>query len=765
MIELKDVTKYYSSDTSVAMALRNINLEFHKGEFVVITGKSGSGKSTLLNVISGMDTYEEGEMYFNGMETSYYDKKDWEDYRRENISFIYQSYNLIDSYTALENVETVMRIENGKERRRERKKRALEILDQVGLKKRARHKAVHLSSGQKQRLGIARALAKDTDIIIADEPTGNLDVENGVAVMKMLYELSRDKLVIVVTHNFEQVQDFATRKIRLFDGEVAEDILLNPQQERKEETGQKTTEKKRTEKKHGEWFQAVGFVHKNRMAQPHRTIFLFLLMLVITSSLMIMYGYLLANMDDSVTRDTSQGAFNNTQKERLVVRKPDGSTFSDSDIEVLQKIAHVKYVSRYDFAGEISCLYKSGEDYKIEYKKSETSDRKSLTVDALDYSEFTEEAAGLDESRIEGKLPENMYEAVITSKDSSLIGTQMDIYFKSRKWSDATWLGGTFTITGIVKEDGNKPYFSGEFLKSMNINYGDSRTELHYDITRTTMYSGEEENSYEQTMSKKGKVIFIQGEGLTGNQIRLSESILMNIRTDGVVSGDQTIRESLNKDAVLKYSDGTGEDTEYSLEIVEGSHSGSASVVETSHEFLEQLYGSTEITQVSVYMNDYAYTDRVIKEINQSGYQAVSPYRISAGDYNTELVQERMTALGLSAAVLIAVFFLSIMVLYAIMKLKTKDFKILKSLGLKQSVINRMNLYELATAGLAAVLVLILAGVTADRMNVRVISDIIRYYTARDYVLAMVAVLILAIITAAWFNRYLGKILGGKDND
>ncbi len=762
MIELKDVTKYYSSDTSVAMALRNINLEFHKGEFVVITGKSGSGKSTLLNVISGMDTYEEGEMYFNGMETSYYDKKDWEDYRRENISFIYQSYNLIDSYTALENVETVMRIENGKESRRERKKRALEILDQVGLKKRARHKAVHLSSGQKQRLGIARALAKDTDIIIADEPTGNLDVENGVAVMKMLYELSRDKLVIVVTHNFEQVQDFATRKIRLFDGEVAEDILLNPQQERKEETGQKTTEKKKTEKKHGEWFQAVGFVHKNRMAQPHRTIFLFLLMLVITSSLMIMYGYLLANMDDSVTRDTSQGAFNNTQKERLVVRKPDGSTFSDSDIEVLQKIAHVKYVSRYDFAGEISCLYKSGEDYKIEYKKSETSDRKSLTVDALDYSEFTEEAAGLDESRIEGKLPENMYEAVITSKDSSLIGTQMDIYFKSKKWSDATWLGGTFTITGIVKEDGNKPYFSGEFLKSMNINYGDSRTELHYDITRTTTYSEEEENSYEQTMSKKGKVIFIQGEGLTGNQIRLSESILMNIRTDGVVSGDQTIRESLNKDAVLKYSDGTGEDTEYSLEIVEGSHSGSASVVETSHEFLEQLYGSTEITQVSVYMNDYAYTDRVIKQINQSGYQAVSPYRISAGDYNTELVQERLTALGLSAAVLIAVFFLSIMVLYAIMKLKTKDFKILKSLGLKQSVINRMNLYELATAGLAAVLVLILAGVTADRMNVRVISDIIRYYTARDYVLAMVAVLILAIITAAWFNRYLGKILGGK---
>ena len=373
MIKLKDVAKYYTSDSSIVMALRNINLEFRKGEFVAITGKSGGGKSTLLNVISGMDTYEDGEMYFQNMETSYYDSRDWENYRRENISFIYQAYNLIDSYTALENVEAVMMIcdkEENKKVRKERRKKALEILDKVGLKKRAKHKAVHLSSGQKQRLGIARALAKDTDIIIADEPTGNLDVENGAAVMKMLYELSKERLVIVVTHNFEQVQEYASRKIRLFDGEIAEDIKLKPELYENgifkgiREEPQEKLEIEKT-KQDASFGKAVRFVKMNQKAQPHRTFFIFTILTAVIASFFVMYGYFLSSLDDTVTKEVSDEVFCNVSNKRLIVRKSDGSIFSDKDIEALNSLRYVSYVDKYDYANEISCLYEKDDYYVI----------------------------------------------------------------------------------------------------------------------------------------------------------------------------------------------------------------------------------------------------------------------------------------------------------------------------------------------------------------------------------------------------------------
>ena len=224
-LQLQGIGKIYVSEGNVTVGIRGVDLSFERGEFVAITGRSGSGKSTLLNVISGMDTYEEGELLIEGNPTSHYRQPEWEKYREKYISFVFQDYNIIDSYTVLENVElALMHIPDKKERRR----RAVELLERVGMKAHLNHRGSKLSGGQKQRTVIARALAKDSPIILADEPTGNLDAETSREIVALLREVSRDKLLIVVTHNFEQVEEYATRHIRVYDGAIESDQVIAP---------------------------------------------------------------------------------------------------------------------------------------------------------------------------------------------------------------------------------------------------------------------------------------------------------------------------------------------------------------------------------------------------------------------------------------------------------------------------------------------------------------------------------------------------------
>ncbi len=228
LIKLENISKYYKSGEGVSVGMQKVSLDFNLGEFVAVTGESGSGKSTLLNVISGLDSYEDGELYINDEETSHFLIKDWENYRSKYIGFIFQSYNIIDSFTVYENVILALEVQNYP--RKERKKRALELIDKVGLTSHKNHKASKLSGGQKQRAVIARALAKDTPIIVADEPTGNLDSESSKQVIDLLLDLSKDKLIIIVTHDYDQVKDIATRHIKMHDGEVVEDKKIKPTQ-------------------------------------------------------------------------------------------------------------------------------------------------------------------------------------------------------------------------------------------------------------------------------------------------------------------------------------------------------------------------------------------------------------------------------------------------------------------------------------------------------------------------------------------------------
>lgn len=224
MIKLVNVSKYYTSGDVTNLGLRNINLDLHKGEIVAIVGESGSGKSTLLNVITKMDSFDEGEIYYKGNETSYFGINDMDNFRKNKVGFIFQNYNIIDSYTVLENVMLPYTI-NGEDNK-QAKEKAIELIEKVGLKKRMHNRGSQLSGGEKQRCVIARALASNAEILACDEPTGNLDSKTSAEIISLIKEVASDKLVLIVTHNYESIAHIATRKIVVHDGEILEDIKL-----------------------------------------------------------------------------------------------------------------------------------------------------------------------------------------------------------------------------------------------------------------------------------------------------------------------------------------------------------------------------------------------------------------------------------------------------------------------------------------------------------------------------------------------------------
>ncbi len=330
LLELKNVGKIYVSEGAVAVGIRGVNLAFSKGEFVAVTGKSGSGKSTLLNVISGMDTYEEGELFVEGEPTSHYMQKDWEEYRKKYISFIFQEYNIIESFTVLQNVElALMNISDPRQRR----EKALALLDRVGMTKHVNHKGSKLSGGQKQRTVIARALAKDSPVILADEPTGNLDSQTSAEIIELLREVSKDKLVIVVTHNFEQVEACATRHIRIFDGTVESDTVISPAPQAyasllpPEEEKEKTKAEKRKEDFRNGLHLGIVRFH----ARPKLSVFLCVLMTLSALALALVTSF----MADASGLFDKPDMFTHMEG-RVVIARMDGSVPTGEEVENLK---------------------------------------------------------------------------------------------------------------------------------------------------------------------------------------------------------------------------------------------------------------------------------------------------------------------------------------------------------------------------------------------------------------------------------------------
>lgn len=281
MLELNDIKKDYVSGSTTVSALKGINLRFRDCEFVSILGQSGCGKTTMLNIIGGLDKYTSGDLKINGVSTKNYKDRDWDFYRNNSIGFVFQSYNLIPHQTVLSNVELALTLSGVS--KAERKKRAIEALEKVGLGEQIHKKPNQMSGGQMQRVAIARALVNNPDILLADEPTGALDTETSIQIMKLLKEISKDRLIIMVTHNPELAKDYSTRIVRLLDGVITDDS--NPYSledmeadiRAKEAAKVKISEKKikksgKKQKTSMSFFTALSLSFNNLMTKKTRTI-------------------------------------------------------------------------------------------------------------------------------------------------------------------------------------------------------------------------------------------------------------------------------------------------------------------------------------------------------------------------------------------------------------------------------------------------------------------------------------------------------------
>ena len=267
MLVLKNIVKDYAAGDAKVEALRGVDLVFGESEFAAILGPSGCGKTTLLNIIGGLDRYTSGDLIIRGKSTKQFTERDWDTYRNHSVGFVFQSYNLIPHQTVLANVELALTLSGVS--REERRTRAVEALEQVGLGDQLKKKPNQLSGGQMQRVAIARALVNNPEVLLADEPTGALDSETSIQVMEILRQVAKDRLVIMVTHNPELADQYATRIIKLLDGKIVSDSAADGERTGADEAEQNAASQRKTSMG---FLTALNLSLNNLMTKKGRTI-------------------------------------------------------------------------------------------------------------------------------------------------------------------------------------------------------------------------------------------------------------------------------------------------------------------------------------------------------------------------------------------------------------------------------------------------------------------------------------------------------------
>ncbi len=713
MLELKNVSKFYYKKGIVSSGISKVSLKFDMGEFIAITGESGSGKSTLLNVISGLDTYEEGEMYVNGEETSHYNEEDYEEYRKKYIGNIFQSFNLVNSYTVYQNVELVLLI-NG-ETRRSVKHKVIDILKKVDLYKYRHTKVSKLSGGMKQRVAIARCLAKDAPIIIADEPTGNLDSKNAKSVLKLLYEISKYKLVIVVTHNFEQISEYATRRITMHDGSVIEDMKLKDKNEVKEVNTSK--------------FKKTKVISNLRLGirNTFNIVPKFLLLTFVYAFVLIsIVGVYSAFLELESTNNTYNSFFNETDaNKRVIVKKKDNSSFTNEEINKLKSISNVDKVITNDYVYDYSMSLIDYENIFLDSNFMKLEEFKGK----LKYGRMLLN----DNEIIVSGSKENYY---IEDMGSELINKEVSI----NSGSDEIKV----KIVGVsVFEKYN--WMVTSYVSDKIYNYVENHVEQVYGTTKVYV----SDNS--QNVNPNIKISDILSEG----QVYISENYSYNCKSYNCMKDSLNIKFSnmyTNKEISLSNVKVYNKNN---FKKIFGSEYDDMDTIYLSNNDYDKLYKNNNIYQVSLFVKDVRNIDKTMNELND--YVSFS---LNSVKQDGALVQVIKIVKTIVITVLVIVlFFVSYFVIKLIMKSRNKYFTTIRILG--GSYIEVKRLLQIELLNVTNIVYLVFLVISLFIKNDIIVSESIKnmlfYINLKEYVIVYLILSLMSYLTSSRYSRKIFK--------
>lgn len=731
MLELKNVSKFYYNKGVIASGFSKVNLNFDIGEFVAITGESGSGKSTLLNVISGLDSYEEGEMYVNGKETSHYSEKDFEDFRRKYIGNIFQTFNLVNSYTVYQNIELVLLLNGYK--KKNIKKKVIELIKKVDLYKFRNVKVSKLSGGQKQRVAIARALAKETPIIIADEPTGNLDKEAAESTIKLLSQISKDKLVIIVTHNYEQIEKYVTRKITMNDGRVIED--------KKIKNTNKIERANEVEYKNITPCNKLRLGFRNAFNIKTKFILLFVVFMFMTAAIMSQYASS-KKQNHLADMNGNNYFFINKNENRIVLKKQDKTSFTQEDYQQIQTLDNVDYIVKDDILLDTAISLTNQKNISI-YGRA--VNLKSLTgnVDV-------------------GRLPENENEIIIEEyKDDYYIQEieknleditvyPIDMFIGEinqnipMKIVGIKYLERDTTVYGI-----RRIYVSDSILDKMRFQINQKYSEIKV-LFQDKYYESNIYNPYFRIRTNEnvpeGKA-YVSSDLNYETQSGSCRNKPIKIEVQNIYYQDEIeliIEKTYNKYTIENL---LGKDIKYE------ANNGTIyiNIKDYNKLFNKDSY------QSSVFVKDANNVNETVANLEEYGYEAMAIKYTITQDGQAQIVEIFQTIVTL--LLIVTLFFIIYFIIKIILKSRNTYFATIRMLGGTKKVLKQLIIIELLLIeNLAYIICIGIIVLQAKNIiNYEFIQTILKYLEVKDYIALYVILILMSYIISLKYARKLFK--------